>query len=66
MKKLSLAAVLSLGATSAFAGGLAEPIVDAPVVAAATSSSAGILVPLILLVLVGAAIALARPAPTPV
>lgn len=62
MKKFALAAALVVGATSAFAGGLAEPVVEAPVVAAATSSSAGILVPLILLVLVGAAIALARPA----
>jgi hypothetical protein len=61
MKKFALAAVLTLGATSAFAGGLAEPIVEAPVVAAATSSSAGILVPLILIVLIAGAVLLARP-----
>jgi hypothetical protein len=61
MKKIALAAALSLGATSAFAGGLAAPVVEAPVVAAATSSSAGILVPLILIALIAGAVLLARP-----
>jgi hypothetical protein len=60
MKKFALGSVLSLGATSAFAGGLAAPIVEAPVVAAATSSSAGIAVPLILLAIVAAAIVASR------
>jgi cytochrome c biogenesis factor len=61
MKKLTLAAVVSALTAPAFAGGLAEPMVEAPVVAAATSSSAGILVPLILIVLIAGAVLLARP-----
>ena len=55
MKKIALAAALSLAATSAFAGGLAQPVVEAPVVAAATSSSSGVLIPLLLLVIIAAA-----------
>lgn len=56
MKKLALVAALSLAATSAFAGGMAEPVTEAPVVAADTSSSAGgIVVPLLLLLVVAAA-----------
>lgn len=58
MKKLVLAAALTAGASSAFAGNLAEPIVEAPVIVEETrSSSSGIWLPLILLVLVGAAVA---------
>ena len=60
MKKLALAAALSLAATSSFAGGLAEPIVEAPVIEAQTSSSGGILIPLLLLVIVAAAAASSR------
>jgi len=57
MKKLALAAALSLAATSAFAGGL-EPVVmePAPVEQAASSSNGGLIVPLLLLVLVAAAV----------
>ncbi len=56
MKKLALAAALSIAATSAFAGGMAEPIMDeTPVVQEASSSAGGIVVPLILLLLVAAA-----------
>jgi len=53
MKKLALAAALSIAATSAFAGGV-EPVMEpAPVVEAATSSSnGGLIVPLLLLVLI--------------
>jgi hypothetical protein len=58
MKKLVLAAVLSAAASSAFAGNLSEPVVEAPVIVEETrGSSSGILLPLILLVLVGAAVA---------
>ncbi|MEX0283359.1 MAG: hypothetical protein AB3N23_01990 [Paracoccaceae bacterium] len=58
MKKLVLAAALSGAASTAFAGNLAEPIVEAPVIVEeTTSSSSGIWVPLILLVLVAAAVA---------
>ena len=56
MKKIALAAALSLAATSAFAGGLAQPIVEPVVIEAATASSAGgFVVPLILLILIAAA-----------
>jgi hypothetical protein len=56
MKKLALAAVLSVAATTAFAGGMAEPVMDPAVVEATTSSSAGgIVVPLLLLLLIAAA-----------
>ena len=57
MKKIALAAALSLAASTAFAGGLAAPIVEPEVVKAQTSSSGGILVPLLLLVVIAAAAA---------
>ncbi|MCB2129118.1 MAG: hypothetical protein KDE03_08580 [Rhodobacteraceae bacterium] len=57
MKKLALAAALSIAATSAFAGGMTEPVMEpAPVVEESSSSSAGgIVVPLLVLLLVAAA-----------
>lgn len=58
MKKLVLAAALTAAASTAWAGSMAEPVVEAPVVVEETgSSSSGIWLPLILLVLVGAAVA---------
>lgn len=64
MKKLALAAALSMAATSAFAGGhskmgkYSEPVIEAPVVVAETrASSGGIVVPLLLLLIVAAAVA---------
>ncbi|MCC5956561.1 MAG: hypothetical protein JJU07_10675 [Natronohydrobacter sp.] len=64
MKKLALAAALSVAATSAFAGGhskmgkYSEPVIEPAVVVAETkASSGGIIVPLLLLVLVAAAVA---------
>ena len=58
MKKLVLAAAFAGAASTAFAGNIAEPIVEAPVIVEeATSSSSGILLPLLLLVLVAAAVA---------
>ncbi|MFA5537591.1 MAG: hypothetical protein WCZ72_12065 [Gemmobacter sp.] len=59
MKKIALVTVLSLAAaTSAFAGGLAEPIVEPAVIEATTASSAGgVVIPLLLLALVAAAAA---------
>ena len=58
MKKLALAAVLAATASTAFAGGLADPVIEAPVVVEeAASSSAGIILPLILIALVAAAVA---------
>lgn len=64
MKKLALAAALSVAATSAFAGGhskmgkYSEPVIEPAVVVAETkSSSGGIIVPLMLLLVVAAAVA---------
>jgi len=58
MKKLVLAAAMTVAASSAFAGSLADPIIEAPVVVEeATGSSAGVLVPMLILVLVAAALA---------
>lgn len=58
MKKLALAAALSVAATSAFAGGYVEPILEPIVIVEETSSSAGgVLVPLLALILIAAVIA---------
>ena len=57
MKKLVLAAALSVAASTAFAGGMAEPVMEPEVVAEAASSSAGgIIIPLLLLLLVAVAV----------
>lgn len=52
MKKIALAAALSVAATSAFAGGAPEaaPAMEPAAVAKASSSGAGYIVPLLLLV----------------
>ncbi len=52
MKKIAtIALVLGLSASTAFAGGYAAPVVDAePVVAGNSSSNAAILIPALLLV----------------
>lgn len=57
MKKIALAAALSMAATTAFAGGMAEPIMEEPVIEekAASTSAGGIIVPLLVLLLVAAA-----------
>ena len=58
MKKLVLAAALTAAASTAYAGNLEEPVVEAPVVVEETQgTSQGILLPLILLVVVAAAVA---------
>ncbi len=41
MKKLALAFVLSAAATTAFAGGTSEPVIEPEVIVAGTSSSGG-------------------------
>ncbi len=57
MKKLALAAALSVAASTAFAGGMAEPIMEPTIITAETSSSAGgIVVPLLLLLVIAAAV----------
>ncbi|PVA07681.1 hypothetical protein [Thalassorhabdomicrobium marinisediminis] len=60
MKKFALAAAFAGTASTAFAGGMVEPVVEmAPVVVmeetAGSSSSAGLIIPLILIALVAAA-----------
>jgi hypothetical protein len=57
MKKLALAAVFTAVATTSFAGGLSDPIIEEPIIIEETSSSAGgYIIPLIFLLLaVGAA-----------
>jgi hypothetical protein len=63
MKKIALAAALSMAATTAFAGGhtskMKEPVVEPLVVVedVKSSSSAGVIVPLMLLLVVAAAAA---------
>ncbi|MGY6697780.1 MAG: hypothetical protein ACXIUW_17380 [Roseinatronobacter sp.] len=63
MKKIALAAALSMAATTAFAGGhthskMAEPVIEPAVVVEDTrASSAGIIVPIMLLLIVAAAVA---------
>ncbi len=61
MKKLALAAALSAAASTGFAGTYEEPIMEAPVIVEetqASSSAAGIWIPLVLLAIVAAAIAI--------
>jgi hypothetical protein len=62
MKKFALAAAFAGAASTAFAGNMSEPVMEmAPVVVmeetAGSSSSAGLIVPLIILALVAAALA---------
>jgi hypothetical protein len=58
MKKLVLAAALAGAASTVSAGNIEEPIVEAPVIVEETrGTSDGILLPLVLLVLVAAAVA---------
>lgn len=60
MKKLVLAAALSAAASTGFAGTLAEPVIEAPVIVEetnASSSAAAVWVPLLVLAIVAAAIA---------
>ncbi|THH34670.1 hypothetical protein E4Z66_17000 [Aliishimia ponticola] len=58
MKKLVLAAALTAAASTAFAGAPADPVIEAPVIVEeANSSSAGIVVPLILIAVLAAALA---------
>jgi hypothetical protein len=55
MKKVALAAALSLAATSAFAGSYVEPVMEPEVIIEETAgTSGGIVVPLLLLAVVAA------------
>lgn len=62
MKKIALAAAFTGIASTAFAGGMAEPVIEMPPVeimeeAQTSSSSAGLVIPLILVALLAAAMA---------
>jgi hypothetical protein len=60
MKKLVLAAAMAAAASTATAGTMEEPVMEAPVVVEetnASSSAAGVWVPLVLLAIVAAAVA---------
>lgn len=61
MKKIALAAALSMAATSAFAGShgskYKEPVVEPAVIVEDTKKGGGIIVPLMLLLVVAAAVA---------
>lgn len=50
MKKLVLAAALTAAASTGYAGSMADPVIEAPVVVEeAAGSSAGIIIPLLVL-----------------
>ncbi|WP_317056476.1 hypothetical protein [Roseovarius rhodophyticola] len=60
MKRFVLAAAFTAAATAGFAGNIEEPVIEAPVIVeetAASSSAAGVWVPLVLLAVVAAVIA---------
>lgn len=56
MKKLAIAAVLSVAATSAFAGNMTEPMMEPAIVVEETSSSSagGLVVPLMVVLAIAA------------
>ncbi|MBT4234030.1 hypothetical protein [Planktomarina temperata] len=59
MKKLILATVFAAATTTAFAGGMSEPVMEAPVVASTMDEAAGsvssLLIPLALIAIVALA-----------
>jgi hypothetical protein len=60
MKKVALAAAFSLAASTAFAGGLDEPVVEPEIIVEETGTAGGWIVPVIALVLIAAAAAAAN------
>jgi hypothetical protein len=59
MKKLVLAAALTAAASTGYAGNIQPPVMEAPVIVEetnASSSSAGVWVPLVLLAIVAAVV----------
>ena len=63
MKSIALAAAFTLAATTAFAGSLAEPVVEAPVAepepagsSASSGSSGSALIPILVLLAIGVAV----------
>ena len=61
MKRIALAAALSLAATSAFAGSYSEPVMEPEVIVEETASSAGdgVLLPVLAIILIAAAVSAA-------
>lgn len=58
MKKIALAAALSLAATSAFAGGYEEPVVEPVIIEEDTGSSGnGLWIPLLIFAIIAGAAA---------
>jgi hypothetical protein len=60
MKKIALAAALSVAASSAFAGGVVEPTMEPEVVVTETktsSSGSGVLIPLLLVIVLATIVA---------
>jgi hypothetical protein len=58
MKKIALAAAVSVATSAAFAGNVSEPVVDVvEVVEESSSSSSGALLPILALLVIGAAVA---------
>ncbi|NDR57517.1 hypothetical protein [Aliiruegeria sabulilitoris] len=57
MKKLALAAALSLATTAAFAGGYEEPIIEPVIIEEETGSSTGAWIPLLVFAVIAAAAA---------
>lgn len=58
MKKLALAAAVSVAATAAFAGGMEAPMMEPEVIIEETkASSAGFVIPLLILLIAAAALA---------
>lgn len=58
MKKLALAAALSVAASTGFAGGLEEPVVEPIIIEEDTGgTNAAFVIPLVLLALIGVAAA---------
>ncbi len=56
MKSIVLAAALSLAATSAFAGAVSAPVMEPEVMVEDSSSSGGVIVPLIALIILAVAL----------
>ncbi len=59
MKKLALAAAFTAAASTGFAGTIAEPVIEAPVIVEetnASSSSAGIWIPLVVIAVIAAVV----------
>ncbi|MDG1008500.1 MAG: hypothetical protein P8O69_00915 [Amylibacter sp.] len=57
MKKIALATVMAMVASTAFSGDVSEPVVDVVEVVEDSSSSSGVLLPALAMLLIGALVA---------